>query len=67
MAQLEGTENRIAVERMRFNNSVKDLNFYRRSLFGKIYCAWADVTAAEYFEVTDKAAEAPKVDFGGGG
>ena len=60
---LEGTERRLAVERKRFNESVKTLNTYRRSIFGRMFCGWADVEAAEYFEVAEAAKEVPKVDF----
>lgn len=65
-AQLEGTENRIAVERMRYNDAVRDLNAYRRSLLGRVFAGWAGVGPAEYFEVSEEAKQAPKVDFGGG-
>jgi LemA protein len=64
--QLEGTENRIAVERKRYNDSVKTLNTYQRSIFGRIVCGWAGVEQAEYFEVAEEAKAAPKVDFGEG-
>ena len=35
---LEGTENRIAVERKRYNDDVRTLNTYRRSFMGKVRC-----------------------------
>lgn len=37
---LEGTENRIALERKRYNDSVKELNAYRRTIFGRFFAAW---------------------------
>ena len=35
--QLEGTENRIAVERMRYNRTVKDFNRFQRLFFGRLF------------------------------
>ena len=61
--QLEGTENRVAVERKRYNEAVRALNAFRRGIFGRIYCGWADVEAAEYFEVPQEAQAAPEVKF----
>ncbi len=65
-AQLEGTENRISVERKRYNEAVKTLNTYHRSFFGRMFCGWAGVEAAEYFEVPKEAQAVPKVDFSPG-
>ena len=62
--ELAGTENRIAVERKRYNDAVRDLNTYTRSLIGQIVTGWASVKPAEYFEVPEQARAAPKVDFG---
>ena len=41
-AQLEGTENRIAVSRQKFNGSVQDYNSYIRSFPRVIYAGWFD-------------------------
>ena len=65
-AQLEGTENRISVERKRYNEAVKTLNTYHRSFFGRMFCGWAGVEAAEYFEAPKEAQAVPKVDFSPG-
>lgn len=66
--QLEGTENRIAVSRTRYNQSVNQLNTYCRSFFGRFFCNYAGVEPAERFEIsTEEAREAPTVDFGGNG
>ena len=55
-AQLEGTENRIAVERMRYNRSVKDFNRFQRLFFGRFFAAQAGVTEpAVYFEAVESA------------
>jgi len=63
---LEGTENRLAVERKRYNDAVSVLNKFSRSLTGKIYAGLAGVEQAEYFEVSEEAKTAPKVDFSNG-
>lgn len=61
--ELAGTENRISVERKRYNDAVRIVNTYRRGILGSIFCGWAGVEQSEYFEVADAAKEAPKVDF----
>ncbi len=60
---LEGTENRIAVERKRYNDDVKALNTYRRSFFGRFIAAFANVGEAQYYEVPQAEKETPKVKF----
>jgi len=60
---LAGTENRIAVERMRYNDTVKILNTYRRSVFGKFFASLAGVNEATYYEIPQAEKEAPKVKF----
>lgn len=62
-SQLEGSENRIAVERKRYNDAVNELNIYCRGLVSKIYCGWAKVKSAEYFDIPETAKQVPKVDF----
>ncbi len=63
-SQLEGTENRIAVERMRYNASVKVFNAYRRTVFGGIFASMRGLTEPrEYFEVAETAKEVPVVKF----
>ena len=61
--QLEGTENRIAVERKRYNEAVRAVNTYARSLFGSSFCSMAGVEKAEYFQATEQQKETPKVTF----
>jgi len=63
--QLEGTENRLSVERKRYNDSVKQLNTFTRKLLGRVYAGLAGVEKAEYFEIGDEARSTPKVKFGG--
>jgi LemA protein len=66
---LEGTENRIAVARTRYNESVKALNSFVRSFFGRFFAAFTGVKEAEYFELPEGQKEElkapPAVDFKG--
>ena len=61
--QLEGTENRLAVERKRFNDAVRQLNTYIRKLLGQFYAGLAGVEKAEYFEIEEAARVTPQVKF----
>jgi LemA protein len=61
--QLEGTENRIAVERQRYNDVVKALNAAIRGPMGSIVNTFAHAERAEYFKIPAAATSAPKVDF----
>ncbi len=62
--QLEGTENRISVERMRYNDAVRLLNAYQRSFFGRFFASQAGVTEpAVYFKSNEQAKEVPQVKF----
>ncbi len=60
---LEGTENRIAVERKRYNETVQMLNTYIRTVFGRFFASFAGVNAAEYYEIPEGEKAAPKVKF----
>ena len=60
---LEGTENRIAVERKRFNDAVQILNTYIRTFFGRFYALLAGVGPADYYEIPESEKQAPKVKF----
>jgi LemA protein len=60
---LEGTENRIAVERKRYNDSVQVLNTYIRTFFGRFYAMFAGVSKAEYYEVPETEQATPEVKF----
>ena len=63
-AQLEGTENRIAVARTRYNEAAKLLNSYTRQFFGAFFCQRAGVEKVDYFEASEQAkSEVPKVEF----
>jgi LemA protein len=63
MTQLEGTENRISVERMKFNNDVKTLNAQVKVFPSSIVAAIFGVKERAYFEVPTENQVAPKVDF----
>ncbi len=60
---IEGTENRISVERKRYNDAAQTLNTYRRTLLGSVVASVAGVKAAPYYEVPQAEREAPKVRF----
>ncbi|NQT89823.1 MAG: LemA family protein [Candidatus Omnitrophica bacterium] len=63
-AQLEGTENRIAVERNRYNRTVKAFNTYRRTVFGSIFARMRGLDKPEeYFQAEAAAKAVPKVEF----
>lgn len=62
-AQLEGTENRIAVERRRFNEAVQSYNTARRQFPTMLYAKAFDFEEKAYFTATPGAAEPPKVEF----
>jgi LemA protein len=62
-AQLEGTENRITVERQKFNDDVQDFNTYIRK-FPQVMLAGMYGFKDKAFFAADKGAEkAPKVEF----
>ena len=66
-AQLEGTENRIAVSRTRYNGSVKEFNSYIRGFWQKMYLGWHaeedEFKKKGMFEADKGAENAPKVQF----
>lgn len=61
--QLEGTENRIATEREKFNDVVKDYNSYVRSFPSNIVAGMFGFERKAYFEAEPSAQEVPKVKF----
>ena len=63
MNQLEGTENRIAQERKRYNESVQAFNTTRRSFPSNITGAVFGFKEYPYFEAPADAKAAPTVDF----
>ncbi len=64
MDELSGTENRIAVERMRYNDSVKDFNITVRMFPGNVIAGmFGYKPASEYFKAEEKAKAVPEVKF----
>lgn len=64
--ELAGTENRIAVERKRYNDTVQAFNTYVKRLPQALYARFLGFGAEQYFQVSEAAQQVPKVDFGGG-
>jgi LemA protein len=62
-AQLEGTENRIAVERRRFNEVAQTYNAYIRKFPQLIYAGWFGFENKDYFEASEGSERAPEVQF----
>ena len=63
-AQLEGTENRIAVARDRYNEVVQTYNTKIKRFPGNIWAGMFGFSEKDYFESSAGAEEAPQVDFG---
>lgn len=62
-AQLEGTENRIAVERRNFNTTVGDYNKTIRQFPTNLYAGFFNFEEEPYFEAEDGNEVAPEVNF----
>ncbi len=62
-AELAGTENRIAVERMRFNEAVQGYNTAVKTFPTVLYAGMAGFQAKPYFEATPGADRPPPVKF----
>ena len=63
MDELAGTENRIAVERMRYNERVRDYNTNRRQFPALITARIFDFKDYPFFEAPPEARGVPRVDF----
>ncbi len=61
--ELAGTENRISVERNRFNETAQDYNRYIREFPRVIYAGWFGFKPKGYFQAAAGAETAPKVEF----
>lgn len=59
--QLEGTENRIKVERDNYNKAVKKLNIKTRRFPSYLIANWFGFTGKDYFAAEEGAEEAPDV------
>ncbi|HEY1216711.1 MAG TPA: LemA family protein, partial [Bryobacteraceae bacterium] len=63
--ELSGTENRIAVARRRYNDSIKDYNVYIQQFPHSIWAGMAGFTPKTGYYAADPGSKtAPKVDFG---
>jgi LemA protein len=64
MVAVESSEDQISAARTRYNDAVRALNEYAKSLLGAYFCKKANVQPREYFQATEPAkTELPKVDF----
>ncbi len=64
MDELAGTENRIAVERMRYNEAVQAYNTARRQFPANVTATIFRFKEYPYFQVPPEAKQVPKVNFG---
>jgi len=62
-AQLEGTENRITVERMKFNEVVQDYNIQVKRFPTNIFASMFGFSQKAYFKAVQGAEKAPQVQF----
>jgi LemA protein len=65
--ELAGTENRIAVARGRYNETVRQFNTRIRVFPSSIAANNMGLSAREFFEISDSDREVPTVDFGNNG
>ena len=61
--ELAGTENRVAVERSRYNNAVRDFNAAIKFFPNNFVAGMLGYSAREYFQSTPGSENAPEVDF----
>ena len=62
--ELAGTENRIAVERKRYNDTLQDYNTYVQQFPQNIFAGWAGFKPNEaYFTASEGSRQAPKINF----
>lgn len=64
MDELSGTENRIATERMRYNERVQEFNTSRRQFPANVTAKMFGFKEYPFFEAPAEAKQAPKVNFG---
>ncbi|MBP5366253.1 MAG: LemA family protein [Bacteroidales bacterium] len=61
--QLEGTENRITVERQKYNDAARDYNTYIKQFPRNFISSWFDFEKKPYFTANSGADKAPTVEF----
>lgn len=64
ITELEGSQNRISVERRRYNDSIEPYNNLVVQFPSSIIAGWFGFKEMPYFEAQKEAEKAPKVDFG---
>jgi LemA protein len=64
MDELSGTENRLATERMRYNERIQEYNTQRRRFPSNVTAKMFGFKEYPYFEVPAEAKQVPKVNFG---
>jgi LemA protein len=63
--ELAGTENRISVERKRYNDTLQDYNTYVQQFPNSVFAGWSGFKINDaYFKAAEGSREAPKVNFG---
>jgi len=63
--ELAGTENRIAVERKRYNDTLQDYNTYLQVFPHNVFAGWAGFQKNDaYFAASEGSRQVPKVNFG---
>ena len=65
MDELAGTENRLSVERKRYNDVVRDYNVMVKRFPTNLYAAAFHFGDATYYQVAETEKTVPKVDFSG--
>ncbi len=63
MTQLEGTENRVSVERQKYNDQIKGYNLRVQRIPGSILAGLFGFDVAPYFEAAPGSEKAPEVKF----
>jgi LemA protein len=62
--ELSGTENRIAVERKRYNDALQDYNTYVQRFPNNIYASWSGFRSNDaYFSASEASRQVPRVTF----
>jgi LemA protein len=60
---IEGTENRLSVERGRYNEAVRELDLFTQTFPNSFFAQLAGVRPVPYLKPPEAVAEAPKIDF----
>jgi len=63
MVQLEGTENRISVERKRYNDTARDFNVMVKRIPARWFAGWFGFSEKNFFEAAEGAETVPTVNF----